>query len=95
MILKLSSAQLLLASYSLLLLSNPDVRVCLVNRPVLHGVCHLCFAAAPGAPGAAAWLSLAGAAGLCSYWHLPSAGNGNHIVSTINHSHFVNLTTGH
>lgn len=41
--------------------------------PEPHGVCHLCFAAAPAAPGAAAWLSPAGAARLYSYSHSPSA----------------------
>ena len=46
--------------------------------PAPLGVCRWCFAAAPAAPGAAAWLSPAGAARLCSYWHSPSTEEAKH-----------------
>lgn len=41
-------------------------------------VCRWCSAAAPAAPGVAAWLSPAGAAGLYSYWHSPSTTEAKH-----------------
>lgn len=73
--------------------------------PAPHGVCRWCSAAAPAAPGAAAWLSPAGAAHLCSYRHSPSTKEAKHsstfiyfpllisFLSFLNHtSHFVHLT---
>lgn len=68
------TAQSLLALCSLILLRG----FFLQTVPVPSGVCRWCFAAAPAAPGAAAWLSPAGAAGLYSYWHSPSTKEAKH-----------------
>ena len=48
-----------------------------------HVVCHWCFAAVPGVPGVAVWLSLIDAAGLYSYWHPPSAKEAKHRSAVI------------
>lgn len=68
------TAQSLLALCSLTLLRG----FFLQTVPVPRGVCRWCFAAATAAPGAAAWLSPAGAAGLYSYWHSPSTKEAKH-----------------
>lgn len=76
--------------------------------PVPRGVCRWCFAAAPAAPGAAAWLSPAGDAGLYSYCHSPSTKEAKHkknfyLISSVVvfschkskcsfYSHFVHLS---
>lgn len=50
-----------------------DVEMVLLREaPVTRAVCRWCFAAVPAAPDAAAWLSPAGAAGLCSCRRSPS-----------------------
>lgn len=48
-----------------------DESVCCCAVPAPPAVCRWCFAAVPEAPGAVAWLSPVGAAGLSSYCSSP------------------------